>query len=131
MDDRVVFSDGRSSVILHPPLAESDGHGFDLTVDLVGGPFAGTILATTYLSLQAWDRFRNDLARLHKSLRGEASTDTWFSNFNIALRGDGRGHIRVTADARDEWSDTTTLSLSFTIDQTHLPPIMATLERWA
>ncbi|MDZ5647220.1 hypothetical protein [Nitrospirillum sp. BR 11828] len=130
MEDRVIFSDGRSSVTLHPPVADPDGHGFDLKVDLVGGPFAGSIQATTYLSLHAWAGFHDDVKRLHKSLKGKASTDTWFSNFTIALQGDGRGHIRVTADAQDEWSDTTKLSLSFTIDQTHLPPIMSILRRW-
>ncbi|TWB73195.1 hypothetical protein FBZ87_105115 [Nitrospirillum amazonense] len=131
MNDRIVISDGRSSVTLNPPEADPDGHGFDMKVDLVGGPFTGSILATTYLSLQAWDRFRSDLRRLHKSLKGEVSTDTWFSNFSLVLKGDGRGHVRVTAHAQDEWADASTLSFSFTIDQTHLLPIMVILDRWA
>ncbi|TWB62178.1 WapI family immunity protein [Nitrospirillum viridazoti] len=131
MNDRIVITDGRSSVTLHPPEADPDGHGFDMKVDLVGGPFTGNILATTYLPLQAWDQFRRDLRRLHRSLKGEASTDTWFSNFGLVLKGDGRGHIRVTADARDEWADASTLSFSFTIDQTHLPPFIAILDQWA
>lgn len=129
VNDGVLFTDGRSLVFLHQPKAYSDGHGFRHQVDLVGGPFQGSIVASSYESLRALGSFYRDLLALYQNLTGEAHLPASYENLRLSLKGDGRGHIAVQVEALAGPSMDTRLSFNFNIDQTQLAGTVATIER--
>jgi hypothetical protein len=129
--DGILISEGQNRVFLHPPeLYPGSGSGFHHLVELVGGPFQGIIDAVSYERPTGLRPFHRQLVALYQSLAGEAQLPHSYENLKLSLRGDGRGHIAVRAeavmysrhvDARCEFS--------FVIDQTQLPPVIAAVER--
>lgn len=93
----VLLSDSGYSVLLHRPVPYPDGHGYHQRIDLIAGPFRGTIDATTYMSVAALNRFHDALVNLHRDLKGDAQL-VGYENFTLSLKGDGRGHIAVQVD---------------------------------
>lgn len=130
MTDSVVLTDGESQITLHPPEYYSDGHGLHHRVDLVGGPFYGSIDAVSYEGRRGLQSFHRQLVALYENLSGEAALPESYENLKVSLTGNGRGHVTVRADARayGPISDVR-FSFSFQIDQTHLPSIIAAVER--
>lgn len=127
--DGVLLTDGRSCILLHLPERYPDGHGFHHLVDLVGGPFRGSIDASSYEGCEAYRGFRDGLVALYKSLQGEARLPISYENLDVSLIGDGRGHIRVHVHAVAGHTMDIKLSFNFGIDQTHLPAIIKAVER--
>ena len=101
--DGVLFSDGGNRVLLHSPQFYADGFGYHHRVDLVAGPFCGSIEASSYAPLAGIRSFRDQLAALYGDLKGEAHLPGAYENLSLSLRGDGLGHIsvQVQADAGD------------------------------
>ena len=133
--DSVLLTDVRSRVLLHPPEACADGHGFLHHVDLVGGPFHGTIDASSYVGPRALVVFHQELVALYESLKGEAHLPNTYENLRMSLKGDGLGHIVVQVEAHAVAQVEATVSecllnFGFAIDQTQLPTVIATVERW-
>jgi hypothetical protein len=128
--DGLLLTDGRNRIFFHPPLPYPDGHGFKQQVDLVAGPFQGTISASSYERLRALRPFHQQLVSLHQSLSGEARLPDSYDTIKVSLKGDGRGHVTVRVDAIAGPCMDVRLSFGFGIDQTHLPPIIATIERF-
>jgi hypothetical protein len=126
----VLLTDGRSSVFLHLPEPYSDGHGYHHQVDLVGGPFRGTINASSYERIRGLRQFRDLLAALYQTLRGEAHLSAAYENLKLSLQGDGLGHIVVQVDARAGDCMEMKLSFNFVIDQTQLPEVIAQIDRF-
>jgi len=117
----VLIADGRSSIFLHPPIAASDRHRYHHLVELVAGPFQGTIDAECYSNNLS--QFQNELIGLYRSLKGMAPLDT-YENLALSLEGDGMGHVQVRVDARPRDIMKIRLSFEFDIDQTQLRDII-------
>jgi hypothetical protein len=126
----VLFSEDGYSVLLHRPVPYPDGHGYHHRIDLVAGPFRGTIDATTYVSVAALNRFHDALVDLYRNLKGDAQL-AGYDNFSISLKGDGLGHIAVHVVAAAGPCMDTRLTYTFNIDQTHLPLAIASLADFA
>ena len=92
-------------------------------VDVKAGPFSGSI--TVYCFQSPWYHVHQGLSRLNTSLKG--TVDLFgYEEMAISFTGDGLGHITVKASFEDH-----PLKLSFEIDldQTHLPAILAGIDR--
>jgi hypothetical protein len=127
--DGVLLTDGEYRVFLHPPEPYAGGHGYHHRVDLVGGPFRGSIDASCYEPPTALRSFHRQLLALYQSLQGEARLPHSYENLKLVLKGDGLGHVNVqvaavAGDLRDIH-----LSFAFRIDQTEVAPIIAAIER--
>ena len=123
----ILLTDGRCSILLHPPVPYPDGYGFLQKVDLVGGPFRGSIDASSFEGPLTLRSFHEQLVALYEGLVGKAQLPNTYENLKVTLTGDGLGHVavHVAAIAGD-----TMLSFRFKIDQTYLPRIVATIEDW-
>ncbi|HEV2675759.1 MAG TPA: hypothetical protein VGV37_14535 [Aliidongia sp.] len=122
-----LLTDGHCRVFLHPPQFYPNSPGYHHHIDLVGGPFKGTIDASAW---QNWmGQFRDDLATLYETLQGEARLPDVYENFWMVLRGDGLGHFRTEIEAVSNDHHAVELKFSFTIDQTQLPAVIAALEQ--
>jgi hypothetical protein len=128
--DGVLFTDREYSVVLHPPEPYADGHGYHHRVDLVAGPFQGTIDATSYQNVGVLRRFHDELIVLYQDLKGEAHLGGGYENLTIDLVGDGLGHIAVHVEAIAGDCMDTRLSYTFTIDQTQLPSAIASIAKF-
>src|SRR4051812_41751298 len=95
----LLLTDGGHSVFLHPPVRYADGYGFSQRVDLVAGPFRGSIDVSSYQGPRALGSFHEQLLALYKSLAGEAKLPDTYDSLKIALTGDGLGHVTVRVDA--------------------------------
>jgi hypothetical protein len=124
----VCFAEGDYKVLLHEPELYSDGGGHHVLVELVAGPFRGTIDAQTYVGVAALSRFCDAPVQLYQSLSGEAVLD-WYENFSLRLIGDGRGHILVQVKAMAGPTMETRLTYEFGLDQTQLPQAIGSLAR--
>ena len=72
--------------------------------------------------------FRNQLAALHQSLRGSATFSTLEGWLEMKCVGDGRGHIDIACQVRNEPGIGDTLNFQIHIDQTYLPAILSSLD---
>jgi hypothetical protein len=126
----VLFTDGKDSVLFHPPETYSDGHGFRHQVDIISGPFRGAIIASSYAGLEALAEFRLQLQGLYESLKGEAKLPGSYENIRMSVKGDGLGHIEVSGEVAAEMFMAVRLSFRFDLDQTYLPRIIESLEKY-
>jgi hypothetical protein len=127
--DGVLITDGRSRIFLHPPDPSRDPHGLQHQVDLVGGPFQGCIIASSYEGPRTFSSFHRELVALYRSLNGEAHLPRSYENLRVSLKGDGLRHVTVQADALAGPCMDTRLSFNFSIDQTQLLDVIAAVER--
>jgi hypothetical protein len=128
MEDRsdgVLLTDGPSRLFLHRP-EQRALNGFDHRVDLVGGPFRGSIKASAYLN--PYERFCAELATLYETLTGAPELGG-YENLNLSLKGDGLGHIQADVCAIADHVRDTKLTYQMTLDQTQLPEIIASIRR--
>lgn len=125
----VLLTDGRSRVFLHPPKRYPDSSGFSHQVDLVGGPFAGSILAESYYDLEGFMSFHEDLLQLYRTLSGVVHLAEGYENFSLSLKGDGLGHITVKVEAVDNHGMDIRLTFGFEIEQTQLPQVISDVEK--
>src|SRR5258707_3800353 len=82
--DGVLLTDGRSRIFLHAPERYPDGHGLHHQVDLVGGPFQGSIVAVAYEGPRTFRSFHRELVALYQSLCGEAPSPALMPSLAIA-----------------------------------------------
>jgi hypothetical protein len=131
VSDGILLTDGRSRIFLHPPQLYPGRHGLHHRVDLVGGPFQGSIIASSYEGGRAFCSFHQELLALYDTLSGEAHLPRSYENLRISLRGDGLGHVTVEVEADAVAGDfmDTRLTFNFRIDQTQLPAVIAAIER--
>ena len=127
--DGALLTDGRSRAFFHPPRPwGGEDDGYDQQVDLVAGPFRGTIKASAYAN--GLPSFHRQLTELNQTLKGEAELSA-YENFKLSLKGDGLGHIEVKVEATVYDSTIVQLSFNFDIDQTQLPAVITAIERFA
>jgi hypothetical protein len=122
IEDSVVFSDGRSSVALTPAGAPS--LGFPTKIDLVAGPFRGSIVDDTI----GYEQFYRELVDLYKSLSGTARLSS-YEHFSLKLTASRTGSIWIRVVSFGNHCPMVKLEYEFGFDQTYLPPIIKSIER--
>ena len=123
----MLLTDGQNRVLFHPPQVNSGGHGFRQRIDLVGGPFQGSIDDSSYEGLGALRGFHRQLVTLYDTLQGETRLPNTYYYLKLSLTGDGRGHIAVRVEVFHPTD--VQLSFGFAMDQTELPAVIAAVER--
>ena len=124
MENRVeplVIAAGDHGLVFHSP--KPDPNAFGERVDVKAGPFTGSFEAHCYSS--PWQDVLLDLSQLLRSLKG-TTRFYGYEEISVVFMGDGLGHIQAKVEIREH-----PLRLSFEIelDQTHLPGIIAGIER--
>jgi hypothetical protein len=118
----LVISDGKSSVTLFRP-DRFPLHGMTHRVAITAGPFHGSFLANAYDV--PWESFRRDLKLLSSTLHGSIGFGG-YEELELIFLGDGLGHINVKVEIREY---PIYLKFEIEIDQTHLPNIIAGIDR--
>jgi hypothetical protein len=123
-DKCVVISDGRSSVILTP--VGPPAAGIPTRVDMVAGPFRGSVLDET---AEGYERFHRELVALHESRAGTAQLTSLEGHFSLVLTVLPHGAISVNVAAVGSYVPRIRLEFEFEIDQAYLPAIIARIEQ--
>jgi hypothetical protein len=101
------------SLVLEESFAQSGWGDADIEIAVSG--FTGRVSAG--FEAPDFERFLRSLQALHTSLAGTAVLAPFERQFELELRGNGRGRIAVTGEAN--WRDNK-LSFEFELDQTFL-----------
>jgi hypothetical protein len=112
----------------HPNAIDyDDGNWVDCTVAVAAGSFQGSLNRS--LRTDELARFREQLARLHDFLTGEAILDTMEHWLRIRMQGDGRGQIEACCHVCDDPVFGNVLDCRLSLDQTYLPTLLRQLEK--
>ena len=104
-----------------------DGNWVKTTVRLSAGAFRGEYEAD--LRVDEFLGFRNSLAELYKTLKGEAAFSSMEQWLEIHIKGDGKGHMTAECVAKDCPGTGNYLTFDLELDQTDLPPILDSLNQ--
>jgi hypothetical protein len=105
--------------------ANSDGWLPSL-ISVQAGGFHGEF--SSDLDSWAFARFVQEVRDLHRTLKGTATFTTYEKQLELALVGDGLGHVEVKAEAMDYAGTGNKLVFRLHIDQTELPTLMRDLD---
>lgn len=112
----------------HPAATDYwDGNWVSAHVVVRAGGFDGR--ADGDLRTEELLAFREQLARLHATLEGEAVFATMEEWLSVRLVGDGRGHVEAKAVLRDAPGIGNRLDFTLALDQGELPAVLSALER--
>ena len=110
----------------HPTASDYwDGNWVRAAVEVAAGAFRGKVDGD--LRTDEFDAFRRELALLDESLAGVASFTTMEGWLSINATGDGRGHIELSCEVRDQPGIGNTLAFRLALDQTYLRQAVAQL----
>jgi hypothetical protein len=104
-----------------------DGNWVRATVEVVAGSFQGQVDGD--LRADELATFHHEIAQLAESLAGEARFTTMEDWLSINAAGDGRGHIELSCEIRDQPGIGNLLAFRLSLDQTDLRPMVAQLGR--
>lgn len=96
------------------------------TVQVGAGAFEGAYDALVRVEELA--RLRTSLAQLHTELTGKARFEAMEDWLRMDLEGDGRGHFVAMCEARAQPGTGSTLRFELHLDQSELPPVLASLD---
>jgi hypothetical protein len=122
----VVLDDGVCRITLYPPASVAE-HGLEHQVDVLAGPFQGTITAIAYEN--PYRRFHEQLVDLYRTLSGEARLGSAYENLDMIVSGDGRGHVAINVAVSADRARPITLEFKIVVDQTQLREIIDQIER--
>ena len=122
-NEGVVISDGLCGLVLHPARSFVP---LEHRVDLVAGPFRGSIDAVAYEN--PFPGFRRKLIRFYETLSGEVGLGSCYGNFSMTMKSDRLGHIAVEVLAIADHVRGIKLTFRIDLDQTHLPPIIKAID---
>jgi hypothetical protein len=122
----VVLDDGICRITLHPPASVAE-HGLEHRVDVLAGPFQGTITAIAHEN--PYRRFHEQLADLYRTLSGEARLGSSYENLDMIVSGDGQGHVTIVVAVSADRLRPIKLELTIVVDQTQLRQIIDQIER--
>ena len=113
----------------HPGLFDSlDGNWIDCEVAVQVKGFRGNFRAG--LRSEEFQSFLEETQGLQRTLEGTAQFTTMEEQVALTLAGDGKGHVRVSGEARDEPGSGNRLQFEFALEQTALPSICRSLEQF-
>jgi hypothetical protein len=119
----VLISDGRSSVRLSragPP----NELGYPTIIDVRAGPFQGSVLDETV----GVGGFREHLATLYESLKGDAKLGSYDGFVELVITGNGSGGMEVRVKAVGDHATPIQLTFAIYIDQSYLPAIIEQID---
>ncbi len=112
----------------HPGLFDSsDGNRIDCEVAVQVKGFRGNFRAD--LRSEEFQSFLEETQGLQRTFEGTAQFTTMEEQVALTLAGDGKGHVRVSGEARDEPGSGNRLQFEFALDQAVLPSICRSLEQ--
>lgn len=97
-------------------------------VDVLAGGFKGHV--SLYLRVSDFDRFLPQARNLYETLKGEARFGTMEGQIEFVLKGDGKGHITLSAELIDKLGTRNTLSFNLEFDQTLLRHSISEIETY-
>jgi hypothetical protein len=103
-----------------------DGNWVRADVRIVVGAFRGQYEAL--LRADEFADFREQLGRLHETLKGEASFQSMEDWLRVHVAGDGRGHFTADCVSRDRPGTGSRLSFQLEFDQTQVPAMLRDLD---
>jgi hypothetical protein len=103
-----------------------DGNWLLSEVRLRSGGFTGAFSAN--LRTHEIADFTAELHNLHTTLRGTADLRTMEEQLTLGFAGDGRGHVTIKCEARDQAGVGNQLRFELSIDQTDLTPLLRQLD---
>ena len=110
-----------------------DDNWLAVEVSVAAGGFKGHF-RSSFLTAELVT-FRDQIAALYKSLKGEAKLATMETQLFLSLTGNGRGGILLKGEASDQPGIGNRLKFGFQLDQTHLAITLggldAAIERFA
>ena len=111
----------------HPSCADFwDGNWVSVRVQIRVGGFEGRVLGD--LRADELAEFREQVASLYATLKGEAALETMETWLSIRLTADRLGHMEVRGFLRDTPGTGNRLDFAFTLDQTDLPTVLEGLD---
>ncbi|MCA8977000.1 MAG: hypothetical protein KDC98_19915 [Planctomycetes bacterium] len=102
-----------------------EGNWIEARVMIAVGGFRGSFECT--LLAQDFARFLPQLRRLETELSGVAEFSSMEDQLGFVMRGDGQGHFEVEGHVSDQPGCGNRLAWSFSIDQTFLPAMVASV----
>ena len=111
----------------HPTATDFwDANWLSVRVQVRAGGFEGR--ANGDLRAEELAAFRDGLARLHQTLKGEASFETMETWLSLRVTADGLGHMQVRGEVRDAPGTGNRLTFALALDQTDLPELLEGLD---
>jgi hypothetical protein len=104
-----------------------DGNWLNARVVLSVGGFKGQVGG--YLRAEEFLSFRDEIAKLNSTLSGKATFLTMEEWISINITGDGKGHVMLKGQVRDQAGTGNTLNFTIELDQTFLPGILKGLDK--
>ncbi len=104
-----------------------DGNWLSCEIRVAVGRFKGRVDAA--LRAEDFVGFLEEVRQLQKSLNGRADFTTLEGWLSVEMIGDGRGHLTVNCTLLDQPGIGNRLMFKLNMDQTHLPTVIAGLER--
>jgi hypothetical protein len=123
--DPVVIGDETCRVTLHP-LEGVSPHGLKHRLDVVAGPFRGSLVVHSYDN--PYRHFHEQLNALYQTLSGEARLGPGYEDLEIVFSGDGKGHIAVKVVVHANYGRLISLEFQVFLDQTELSKIIRHVE---
>jgi hypothetical protein len=96
-------------------------------VAVKGGAFSGQFTAD--LMTTDFELFKRDLKNLDKDFKGTAKLSPLEGQLILNIVGDGLGHFETKCNVTDQPGYGSTLSFSFSFDQTELPRLINELDK--
>jgi hypothetical protein len=123
--DQVLIRSGDGDyVALTRLVGKPAGPGYPATIEVVSGSLRGSVNT----DLWCLGEFYKQLVDLERALTGEASL--WScGEFDLKMRGDGRGHIKITGMLSAMPASSNRLEFEMSTDQTFLPEAIMALKR--
>lgn len=132
----IIIGNSTTHVLMRlPPLSHrypetqeyGDGHWVSTEVEVVVGGFRGHFEAS--FETRDFASFCQHLRRMHETVQGVAKFETIEEQLAITLTANSRGQIQIAGSAKDVVGTGNVLTFHFAIDQTYLPPIIASLDK--
>jgi len=98
--------------------------GFPARIEIECGPFAVAVEIEARLD----QHFRQSLARMQETMKGEARLMAWDDEHSLVLTAQGRGDLKLVANISDG-SRRGRLTVEMRLDQSYLPGIIRNIER--
>ena len=104
-----------------------DANWMRVSMEIRAGKFSGN---TDALFMTAeLVKFAQQLRELYQSLEGTAEFKTMENQLNLKVSGDGKGHMKIAGEVRDDASLGNRLIFSFDLDQTFIKQSLNELEK--
>ena len=104
-----------------------DDNWLNVVVSVNAGAFSGEFSAA--FVTDEFVTFRSQVQTLYQTLKGTATFRTIEGQLALTLVGDGRGHVNVKGEARDQPGVGNNLSFELAIDQTQLASALRDLDQ--